>query len=161
MIFGAVNLLKGVWDWTGRVLGGVGDWLRKEHDWWRIGCFGLAFVCLVSSFAVYERHRAVITVKTECSLAGRICLAEKAILDARAATALGELALIQRTLELEQARLADLQERNAMLKGENARLHRVATDTYQAWLQTNENRAPQCSILLAQLAAECPELEDY
>lgn len=161
MIVGAVKLAKGVWDRVGKILGGVGEWLREDRDWWKFSCLVLAFVCLMSAFAVYERHRAVVTVQNECSLAGRICLAEKAELNAKAAIALAQLGQIEQVMAAEQRRLEELQARNRLLSAENERLHQVAGDTYDDWLERNKTRSPACPVLLAQLAESCPELEDY
>ena len=46
MITGFLAFLRGVWTWLGNIMRRIGEWLREPHDWWRIGCFSAAMVCV-------------------------------------------------------------------------------------------------------------------
>lgn len=161
MIGGLVSLARGVWAWTGNVLDAIGDWLREDHNWWRIGCFTAAGLFIFAAFVALDRQKTIVLVQTQATAAAQKCVDDKALAAMKAGNAQAALDEITATLAEKAAQLATLQAQNAALSDKNAELKNKANHTYEQFMGRYRNRPKQCDAALKVLAEACPSLEGY
>lgn len=88
MIEALIAILKGAWKWLWSLVRGVGEWLQKPHDWWRIGCIAGALVC--AYLAIQLRGTEI---RADAAEARVVTVTEEAKADVQAEQGRSELAL--------------------------------------------------------------------
>lgn len=161
MFSGFVQLAFGLWKWAGNVLTAIGDWLRDDHDWWRIGCLLAALSCLLIGFVAHDRQRTIVLVRTQCSAAQQQCSIDKKTLAEQASLQARALERVEQLAKEREAELARLRRINVSLAAENTALKAAAVTARDEYLERYKQRPRTCSDAIAAMAAACPTLEGY
>lgn len=150
LVRGAMKLWTGAIELAGRILGGVGDWLKAEHDWWRMGCLSMAFVVVCLTFAVLDARQEVDLVQAQCDATQAKASADldrmRTERDACVANEFTRRAVERKgTAAVSQARQAEVQ----------------AEKDLAAWRESYLDRSADCTAALNALETACPVLRGY
>ena len=161
MISGLFKLVAGIWSWLGRIVGGIGDWLRQPHDWWRIGCFTMALLFGVASFAAYDQHRTVIVVTRTAATDKDVCLRTIAEKDAALADYQAQQQVFADAARKEAANLKAAQDQSAQAQAEVAAAQAQAAKNNRAWWSVYAKRPDSCKAAQEALDVACASVGDY
>lgn len=152
---GVAKLLNGALDRIGKIIGGIGDWLRADHNWWRMGCFTAAFGCMVLTFALLESRREIVLVQ-------QTCVAQKETLVANAMTDLtksqGETATCRVNLQAEVGRRQAVESLAELAIQHAGRTEAQAAQELAEWQKRYDKRPKTCDDALKALDTLCPAL---
>lgn len=163
-----IRLLTALYGLVMDTVASVLEWLRRPGSKLKLVCGVLAFGCLVSGMAAFEREQRIrtlgqqiITITAECKTRTEELADQVAERDARVAERDARLATIASALRAEADKLKALQAENAAALEQLARKIEAAENDAQAWRDRYESRAPSCEAALQALDAACPELKGY
>lgn len=161
MIAGLLKLIAGIWSWLGRMLAGIGEWLREPHDWWRIGFFTVGACFALASFVAYDQHRTVIVVTRSAAADAETCsriIAEKdaALADFKAQQQAFADAARKEAAALDAARKQSTQAMDDLKAAQDK-----AKRNSQAWWAGYANRPDTCRAAQEALDVACAEVKDY
>ncbi len=150
LVRGVVKFWAGALEFAGRVMGGVGDWLKAEHDWWRMGCLSMAFVVVCLTFAVLDARQEVDLVQAQC--------------DATQAKANADLDRVRTERDAcvaEQSTRRVVEQQGTIAVGQARRAEVKAEQDLAAWRESYLDRSADCTAALAALETACPVLRGY
>lgn len=161
MIAGLLKIITGLWSWFGRILAGIGEWLRQDHDWWRIGCFTMALLFGIASFAAYDQHKTVIVITRTAAADKETCSRIVAEKDAALADYVAQQEHFAEVARTEAANLKVAQDQSAQAQLEVAAAQAQAAKNNAAWWGVYAKRPDSCRAAQEALDVACPSAEDY
>lgn len=150
LVRGVVKLWVGAIELAGRALGGVGDWLKAEHDWWRMGCLSMAFVVVCLTFAVLDARQEVDLVQAQCDAT-----------QTKASADLDRMRIERDACVADQSTRREVERQGATAVGEARRAEAKAEKDLAAWRESYLDRSADCTAALAALEIACPVLRGY
>lgn len=161
MIVGFFKVLAGLWSWLGRLLAGIGEWLRKPHQWWQIGFFTVGCMFALATFYAIDQHKAVIVItnaRAADAATYAITLSER---DALLIGYKDQEARFARISREETAKLEAARAESADALAEVARLKLAADKNDAAWWSGYAKRSDVCKAAQESLDVACKSLGAY
>lgn len=168
MIGGLGLLLRGVWTRAGKIIGGVGEWLREPHEWWRIGFFVMGGLFGLASFKAQQNAGLVVLVTNERDAAA---VSFKAQLQGKDLVIAGKDAQLlgysrqqeefARIARLESAKLEAARAASASATAEVERLEAAAERSKTAWWANYAKRPDACKAAQEAMDATCASLGEF
>lgn len=155
LLAGLWKLLQGLLAGLGKVANATGQWLRADHNWWRIGCFTAAFGCMVLTFALLDTQHEVVLVRETCT-SQKDTLAAEAMTDLTRAQ--GETATCRVNLQAEVGRRQAVESLAELAIKHAGRTETEAAQELAEWQKRYDQRPKTCDDALKALDTLCPAL---
>lgn len=155
LLAGLWKLLQGLLAGLGKAANATGQWLRADHNWWRIGCFTAAFACMVLTFALLDTQREVVLVRETCT-AQKGALAAEAMTDL--AVSQGETATCRVNLQAEVGRRQAVESLAELAIQHAGKTEAEAAQELAEWQKRYDKRPKTCDDALKALDTLCPAL---
>jgi len=140
---------------------GAVEWLRKPHDWWRIGCFSMALLFALASFTAYDQRRKVIVVVRDAASAADSCARQIAEKDASLADFEAQQIAFAKAARDEAARLKQAQDQSAEAQAQVAAAQAAAEKSNRAWWSGYAKRPDSCRAAQEALDVACASVGEF
>lgn len=161
MILGLWQLACGLWARIGRIVGGIGTWLRAPHDWWKIGFCSAGSVAMLAAFVAWDARKTILIVREQCAI--DLAKKEIAVEEARAASEVSNAAVQQcaTRLQTEVGKRQEIERIAREAVAQAKRRHDKAESALKAWQGKYAKRPAGCAEALKQVEAQCAVVSDY
>lgn len=137
------------------------EWARKDHDWWRIGCFSLALLFGLASFAAYDQRQQVIVVTRTAAADAETCKQTIAGKDALLSGYTSQQAAFAAAVKAETDRLLQAQQQNADVIARVAAEQAAAAKSNAQWWAGYEKRPDSCKVAQQAMDVACAGIGEY
>lgn len=158
---GILLLLRGLWVRLGKILAGIGEWLRAPHDWWKIGFGAAGSVALLASFVAWDARQTIVIVREKCAL--QVAQQQVWVEEAQAASKVNADAVQQcaTRLQTEVGKRQEIERLSREAVAQAKRGEDKAEAALEAWRAKYAGKPAGCASALKQVEAQCAVVSDY